>query len=137
MAQGDFLRALYDEADVTWYNDLDNRVGSRKFVQEDGELKVVYFDRDGKRLAVAREYRSYKDKPYVENKDRDGNLLWRARIEVNVISDPNIAIYVRGSKEKDIFVSKDEMDRILEDYRKENGFLPGEEGKDKNKEEKR
>ena len=137
MAQGDFLRALYDEADVTWYNDRDNRVGSRKFVQEDGELKVVYFDRDGKRLAVAREYRSYMDKPYVENKDRDGNLLWRARIEVNVMNDPNIAIYVRGSKEKDIFVSKDEMDRILEDYRKENGFLPGEEGKDKNKEEKK
>ena len=62
MAQGDFLRALYDAADVTWYNDRDNRVGSRKFVQEDGELKVVYFDRDGKRLAVAREYRSYMDK---------------------------------------------------------------------------
>lgn len=137
MAQGDFLRALYNDSDVTWYNDRDNRVGSRKFVQEDGELKVVYFDPDGKRLAVAREYRSYKDKPYVENKDREGNLLWRARIEVNVISDPNIAIYVHGSKEKDIFVSKDEMDRILEDYRKENGFLPGEEGKDKKKEEKK
>ena len=99
MAVGDFLRALYDDKDVTWYLDDRYRIGSRKFVYEDSELKVVFTD-------------------------RDGEVLWRAYVDFNIMSDPNIELYVDGSKVKDVFVSKDKMDRILEDYRKEIGSIP-------------
>ena len=123
MAKGDFLRALY-EADATFYTDTNSKIASRKFKYEYCEWIVEYLDGDGNRIAVAREYRKYMGEPHVEVKDGDGNVLWKAYIERNVISDPNIAIYVRGSKEKEIFVSRDKIDRILEDYRRENGIIP-------------
>lgn len=125
MSKGDLLRAIYDDKNATWYVDSDHRIASRRFTTDSrGNVTVEYLDRDGKRIASAREVRSYGKHPQVEFLDRDGQVKGHAYLDVNGIGDPNVSYYnYVGDKVGEKFFDKSRLDGILEDYNRDTGKM--------------
>lgn len=134
MSKGDLLRAIYEDENVTWYVGSDKRIASRRFRIGRGELYVEYVDRNDSTLATAHEIYRYAEYPYVEFRNKDGDVKGKAYLEVNLIGDPNVTFYdYIGNPVGKKFFDREKLDDILSDYYKDTSPQPEDEPKETEK----
>ena len=114
MAQGDFLRAIYNDMDAVWYSKHEGRVASRRFAHENGRLIVEFLDQYNDRVGYAVETLS-RGEPEVEFYDRHGSRLGYAILAANVLRADSIEVYWGSSKVREISVTDEQLRRIRED----------------------
>jgi len=122
MAQGDFLRAIYNDMDAALYSKYEGKVASRKFVHENGRLIVEFLDQYNDRVGYAVELRTGSS-PEVEFRDRHGSRLGYAILAANVLRSDSIEVYWGSSKVKEISITDEQLRRIREDGTQSRGTV--------------